>query len=123
MHFSGEKKIFMLKVDLGARNNPLKFPPSKPCASSSAARFSPENQFFAYISINMNPRGKLQETPNIPHKISCMVVYLKVSLGLLIRRKTSLEFTNFIIFAYILEEKTCRRNFRTIKFVHHLISH
>ncbi len=59
----------------------------------------------------MSPRGKLQGTPNIPHKISYMVVSLKVSLGLMVRRKTLLEITIFIIFPYILKEKTCRRNF------------
>ncbi len=75
-----------------------------------------KNQFFAYISINMSPGGKLQDTPNIPHKISYMIVSLKVILGLLVRRKTSLEITNFIIFAY-MEKNTCRRNFHTIKFV------
>ncbi len=65
----------------------------------------------------MSPRGKLQDTPSIPHKISYTIVSLKVSLGLLVRRKTFLEITNFTIFAYISEEKTGRRNFRTIKFV------
>ncbi len=40
-----KKKIFMENVDLGARNNPLKFPP-KPCASSSVARFSRRKLFF-----------------------------------------------------------------------------
>ncbi len=90
---------------------------------SSVASFSPQKTVFVYIPINMTPRGELQDTPNIPHKISYMIMSLKVSLGLLVRRKTSLEITNFIIFTYILEEKTHVRNFRTIKFVWHLIFH
>ncbi len=36
----GGKIIFIENVDLGAKNNPLKFPPTKLCASSSVARFS-----------------------------------------------------------------------------------
>ncbi len=58
----------------------------------------PENQFFGYISRNTSPRGKLQDTSNIPHKISYMIVSLKVSLGLLGSLKNFVrnhEFNNF----------------------------
>ncbi len=116
MH-GGGKKIFMENMDLGARNNSLKFPPPNRVLHLLWKVLAPENRFFAHISINMSPRGKLQDASNIPQKISYMLVSLKVNLGLLVRRKTSLEITNFVIFVHISEEKTYRRNFRTIKFV------
>ncbi len=99
----------MENVDLGARNNLLKFPTQTLCFTFCVT-FTPlhENRFFAYILINMSPRGKLQDTPNIPHKISYMIASLKVSLGLLVRRKTMLEITNFIIFTNIVWSKMTR---------------
>ncbi len=69
------------------QKQPLKIPTPKLGTSSSVARLAPENRFYAYISINMSLKRKLQDTPNIPHKISYMIVPLKVSLGLLVRQK------------------------------------
>ncbi len=123
MRFEEEKKIFTENVDVSARNNVLIFPPPNLVLYLLWHVLAPENSFFAYILINMSPGGKLQDTPNIPHKISYMIVSLKVSLGLLVRQKTLLEITNFIIFAYISEEKTCKQNFGIIIFVCHRIFH
>ncbi len=118
----GVKKTFMENVDLGARNNPLKFPPHTLCFIFCGT-FYPQKSVFCLYLDKYESIGKLQDSPSIPHKISYMIVSLKVSPCLLVRRGTSLEITNFIIFAYISEEKTCRLNFRTIKIVCHLIFH
>ncbi len=71
----------MENVNLGARNNPFKFSSTPNLVLHLLGHvLSPKNQFFAYIPINISPRGKLQDIPNIPHKISYTIVSLKVSL-------------------------------------------
>ncbi len=49
----------------------------------------------------MSPREKLQDTPNIPHKISYMILFLKFNLGLTGSPKNVVrnhEFHNFHLF-------------------------
>ncbi len=66
----------MENVDLGARNNFSKFAPPNLVLHLLWHILDPKTRFFAYISINMSPRGKLQDISNIPHKISYMTVSL-----------------------------------------------